>query len=379
FGFISGSGSPAAFLVACCHRRAARATAARLSSASSTGSADDAGIAKSASVPSSSTSVMNVFDRRAKLLQRRRGLLRPERQCCGYLREEMGWRTFDRICDIKRDFSVIVDYGCDSGHIAKHITADMAKRIYQCDWLPEALETAEKSPEVPTHNVLVEGENFFPFAENSLDLVVSSMSLHWINDLPGFFSREILRALKPDGCLLGSTLGGDSLYELRCSLQLAEQERLGGFAPHVSPFTSNADLGALMQNCGYALVSIDVDEIVVRYPSVHDLLTDLRAMGETNAAWNRPLRLNRDVLTAAAAIYDFMYGGEDGEEDSEGQRRRSVPATFQFVNFIGWKPHHSQQKPARRGSASVSLRDLGSVMEKNGGGGGGGTDSKPKS
>ena len=74
------------------------------------------------------------------------------------------------------------------------------------------------------------------FEENSLDLVVSSLSLHWVNDLPGCFNA-IMKSLKPDGVFMASMYGGETLFELRSALQLAESERKGGISPHISPFT----------------------------------------------------------------------------------------------------------------------------------------------
>ena len=92
----------------------------------------------------------------------------------------------------------------------------------------------------------------------------------------------------------------------------------------------------------------DVDEIVVHYPSMFELLHDLRGMGETNCAWTRPLLLRRSVMNAAAAIYHEMYGVEQGAEQGVGPGAgigagdKVIPATFQLLYFIGWKPHESQ-------------------------------------
>ena len=96
--------------------------------------------------------------------------------------------------------------------------------------------------------------------------------------------------------------------------------------------------------CSYIAHVQDVDEIVVHYPSMFELLCDLRGMGETNCAWTRPLLLKRSVMYAAAAIYHEMYGVEQGEElqGGGGGGERVVPATFQLLYFIGWKPHQSQ-------------------------------------
>ena len=74
-----------------------------------------------------------------------------------------------------------------------------------------------------------------PFANDSVDVVTSCLAMHWVNDLPGVF-REVQRILKPDGVFIGAMFGGETLVELRVALQLAETEREGGFAPHISPF-----------------------------------------------------------------------------------------------------------------------------------------------
>jgi len=160
--------------------------------------------------------------------------------------------------------------------------------------------------------------------------------------------------LKNDGCFMGALFGGDTLHELRVSLQLAELERLGGFAPHVSPFTSAQDLGSLLTRSGYVMLTIDVDEIIVSYPSMIELMHDLKGMGESNCAWSRQPMIRRDVLMAACAIYKERFG----DEKSDG-----VPAMFQILHFIAWKPDPSQRKVAERGSGEVSMKDIDKLNE----------------
>ncbi|XP_040002240.1 arginine-hydroxylase NDUFAF5, mitochondrial isoform X4 [Xiphias gladius] len=147
--------------------------------------------------------------------------------------------------------------------------------------------------------------------------------------------------------------GGETLYELRCSLQLAETEREGGFSPRVSPYTAVTDLGNLLGQAGFNMLTVDVDDVQVHYPGIMEVMTDLQGMGESNCAWNRRSLLHRDTILAAAAIYKEMYGNEDG----------SVPATFEILYMIGWKPHESQAKPAKRGSATASFGDLSKISQ----------------
>lgn len=186
--------------------------------------------------------------------------------------------------------------------------------------------------------------------------MISNLALHWLNDLPGIF-KSINNFMKPDGAFLASLFGGETLYELRSSLQLAEQERIGGLASHISPFTKIRDVGALLNRAGFTMLTIDTDEMVIGYPSMFELLHDLKAMGESNAAFNRPLTISRDVLLAASTIYEEMYPKKHPETNENG-----IQATYQVIYFIAWKKHESQPKPLERGSANVSFKDLGKII-----------------
>ena len=202
------------------------------------------------------------------------------------------------------------------------------------------------------------------------------MSLHWINDLPSLLT-QVNHILKPDAPFIAAMLGGDSLYELRTSLQLAEMERRGGVAPRVSPLADVRDIGSLLQRSGFQLLTVDVDDIIIDYPDSFALMQDLQAMGESNAVLARELEpIRRDVLVAADAIYRALHGNADidprgkgisgGEDLAEG----TVPATFRLIYMIGWKEGPNQKKPLARGSGMVSIKD---VLEKGEGGGQGST------
>lgn len=293
----------------------------------------------------SGETIMNVFDRKAKRLQRDRTTVLSDYKVYEYVKEEFGYRLADRVFDIKREFDVLVDLGCGRGYVSKHLLKETVNTIYQCEMSKKMLMQSEVSPEVPTYRMVVD-EEFLPFRHNSLDIVVSCLSLHWVNNLPGCF-RQIHDVLKPDGVFLGCMFGGDTLYQLRVSLQLAETEREGGFAPHISPFTDVRDLGNLLTRAGYNMLTIDIDEMEVVYPSIYELMYDLKGMAENNCAWTRKPLLHRETMKAAAAIYQDMYGTDQG-----------VPATFQVIHFIGWKPHPSQPKPLERGSGQISFKDL---------------------
>jgi SAM-dependent methyltransferase len=184
-----------------------------------------------------------------------------------------------------------------------------------------------------------------PLAAGSVDLVVSALALHAVNDLPGVLA-QIRRALKPDGLLLAAMAGGDTLAELRQAFAAAEAEIEGGLSPRVAPFADLRDAGALLQRAGFALPVTDVDRVVVRYDNAFALMQDLRRMGATNVLVERrraPLR--RATLVRMAEIYAERFADPDGR----------IRATFDIVWLSGWAPHESQQKPLKPGSAKMSL------------------------
>ncbi|ORY91275.1 S-adenosyl-L-methionine-dependent methyltransferase [Syncephalastrum racemosum] len=298
-------------------------------------------------IASPGAAVFQIFNRHVKTRQRDRAALDVEKsRTTDYLKDEIAARVADRLEDIKRDFHTVVDLGSGCGHIVKHVNNTMMQKLVMCDISEKALlRDADQQFPVQVERRVVDEEHL-PFEEDSLDAVVSSLSMHWVNDLPGTLI-QVRKALKPDGVFVGAVFGGDTLFELRTSLQLAETEREGGVSPHVSPMTDSSDMSRLLSRAGFTLTTVDVDEIQVNYPSMFELMDDLKAMGENNAVLSRRAILKRDTLLAAASIYKELHGNPDG----------TIPATFQIIYMIGWKPSASTPLPKKRGSATKSLKD----------------------
>jgi SAM-dependent methyltransferase len=282
---------------------------------------------------------MTVFDRGA--VRRHRDRAAAGIRDHDFLFREAGERLADRLDDISRDFPLALDLGCHGGELGRLLAGRGGiETLVQSDLSP-AMATWAGGLSVAAD------EEFLPFAGETFDAILSCLSLHWVNDLPGAMVQA-RRALKPDGLFLAAMLGEETLTELRQSLAEAEIAGEGGLSPRVSPFTDVRDAGALLQRAGFALPVVDSDTITISYADPLRLMGDLRGMGETNAvAERRKGFMRRATLMAALDHYRKTFADDDGR----------VPATFQVITLTAWAPHESQQKPLRPGSARERLAD----------------------
>lgn len=290
---------------------------------------------------------MEIFDR--GLVRRNRNRAAATLSDHDFLLNRTMDGLIDRLKDIKRDFPFALLIG---GRGAERSLATLKEAGGIRDLI--LMDSAE--------NCLPEGalrlhadEEFFPFRENALDMVLSNLTLHTVNDLPGTLLR-IRTSLKPDGVFLASLLGGRTLHELRQSMMQAEITVKGGASPHIAPFADKRQMGALLQRAGFALPVVDSDIVTVTYDDPLKLMRDLRFMGEGNCLTDRSRTPpGKALMNEAVRLYREKFTEDDGR----------VRATFEIIHLIGWAPHASQQKPLRPGSAKNRLADALKTQEHN--------------
>lgn len=279
-----------------------------------------------------------VFDRRAVRRHRDRAARRLTAH--DFLFREAASRLAERLDDVHRTFPLALELGAHGRILASELAERRGiETLVRCDVSAQMLRSGcSKKTSTPA---VVSDEEYLPFAPATFDLIISCLSLHWVNDLPGALIQA-RRCLKPDGLFLAAMFGSDTLVELRRALIEAELAESGGAGPRISPFTDIRDAGALLQRAGFALPVVDVDSITVSYRSALDLMRDLRGMGEANAAAERRRSFTRrSTILRAAAIY----------ADHHADASHRIPATFQILTLTGWAPDPAQQKPLRPGAA----------------------------
>jgi SAM-dependent methyltransferase len=289
---------------------------------------------------------MTVFDRRQ--VRRHRDRAATFAADCAFLHDHVGDQLVDRLFDVVRDFPIAVELGCHAGGLGARLIGQKGV---------ERLVSADFSPRLAGNGAglcLAADEEWLPFAEQSVDLVMAPLSLHWTNDLPGALI-QINRTLKPDGLFLGALLGGDTLFELRRAVLEVEADMLGGVSPRLSPLTEVRDAGGLLQRAGLALPVVDRETVTVTYDHPLKLIADLRGMGETCANLERRREIPpRGFWPAVAERYASLFAESDGR----------VPATFEVLYLSGWAPAPGQQRPLRPGSAQSRLAEALGTTER---------------
>lgn len=290
--------------------------------------------------PTTSSQPQQVFDR--KRLQRRRNRIAADFARFSFLKEVAAADIMERLAEVNRSFPRVLDLGAHDGSLTRLLRQDArVSEVYSSDIARNFSGLS-----------VVADEEMLPFADASFDLVVSALSLHWVNDLPGALV-QIRRILKPDGLFVGVLLGGRTLTELRTVLLRAEEERRGGAAMRVSPVVDVVEGARLLQRTGFAMPVADGDRRTIRYADPTGLLADLKGMGETACLASSAGPLSRATLTRALELYKHAYSDADGR----------VRATFELVTLSGWAPAPDQPRAKRPGSATVRLADALGVQE----------------
>jgi SAM-dependent methyltransferase len=256
---------------------------------------------------------MLIFDRDAVRLHRERAAATVDR-VADVLRDAAE-RLLDRLDDTNRRFVDALDVG-GRGVVAP-LLRERGMRVVSCDLSPR-MAALNGGPCVAAD------EEFLPFGPRSFDLIVASLSLHWVNDLPGAL-LQLRQALRPEGLLLASLPALGTLAEWRAALMEAETELAGGVSPRVSPFPELRDCAHLLQRAGFTLPVADVEDIRLLYADPFALLTDLRAAGEANAVRHR----SRSVPVRA------LFPAALARLPVEGDR---VAVTLRMAVMTGWAP-----------------------------------------
>ncbi|CAN5287017.1 methyltransferase domain-containing protein [soil metagenome] len=276
-------------------------------------------------------SVPRIFDK--ALRARRRDRAAAHFAAHDFLYEAAAEEMLDRLADVSRTFSDALVIGAPTPTLpaalrARGLTVTVAD--------PGAIFADAQG------GVMVDEDSLLPFAAESFDIILNCGTLESVNDVPGFL-LQVRGLLRPDGLLLAAFVGAGSLPALRAALLAADGDKP---AQRIHPQIDVRSAGDLLSRAGFTMPVADIQALRVGYASLFGLIGDLRGMGAAQCLVSAPPPLTRTALARAAERFAL-------EAEPDGRVRER----FEIVHISGWRPDPSQPKPARRGSATVSLAE----------------------
>jgi malonyl-CoA O-methyltransferase len=303
--------------------------------------------------------LQRIFDRRADAFD-----------AVAFLPREIAQRMNERLDYIKVSPAGVLDAGCGAGDdlpalrarfpeapvfgvdVSGAMLARAGRReVAQTDWrrwLPASLGRAlgQRGPRVALADF-----SALPFAAGAFDLIWSNLALHW-HSRPDAVFPEWQRVLRVNGLLMFSTLGPDTLRELRAAY--AQAEAALGIAPagaRVIDFVDMHDLGDMLVESGFEIPVMDQEVLTVTYQSADSLLADVRRWGAYPFERAAPSGATRRFRRALGDALDARRRG-DG----------TIPLTFEVIYGHAWK---AVPRTTPEGHGIVRLEDIGKGRPKN--------------
>ncbi len=245
---------------------------------------------------------------------------------------EVQERLVDRLSFIKCQPAIIVDIGCGDGTLLNALRPLYPTAHYV------GLDLAISRLDNRNMTSVCADAHQLPFADHSIDLIISSLALHWTLDLEKVLG-EISRVLKPQGLLMFSTLGPDTLLPL--TKAFGEDT-----AQHVLPFYDMHDIGDGLLRNHFVDPVMDAEHITVNYSTTQRLFDDLRAMGETQL-----LSTRRKTLTGKKRWQQML------EKLIKQKNDNALPIPFEIIYGHAW----GAEKPKTTSSGRefrVSIADI---------------------
>ena len=284
---------------------------------------------------------MSRYQKENKILFNRKKLRRFRDRAMTYdipnfIYEHTAQDLSSRLDEINRDFNSILILTKNKNFISDKLLA----RKIRDPLIVSPLSLSNKRA------IMIEDEENLPFQDNSFDLILSDLMLHTSNNLKTSLEK-IHALLKPDGLMLCTMFGSETLSELKSCLLRAEEQLKEKVYPRINPFADIRAAGDILQSSGFKLCVVDDTTIKVNSKDVNQLVKLIRSMGENNSINIDKPNISRNIWNKTSEFMKDITPEVDG-----------VISTFEILTLTGWKYHEGQPKPLKPGSAQISLADF---------------------
>lgn len=236
------------------------------------------------------------------------------------LQREIGQRLLERLDTMRIQPRTLLDLGCGTGLALDDLCQRYRKaRVIGLDFATGMLARARRRGHWRNRPRALCGDiDRLPLADDSVDLIFSNATLQWSNDLEACFA-ELYRVLRPNGLLLFTTFGPDTLIELRHAWAEADD------GPHVAHFIDMHDIGDALTRARFADPVMDCERLTLTYAEVKDLMADMKSLGTQNRLASR-----QRGLTTRARLGHMTAAYEQFRQDGR------LPSTWEVIYGHAW-------------------------------------------
>ena len=241
----------------------------------------------------------------------------PAYDDAAFLQKQVSQRMLERLDYIQLQPEVVLDIGCGTGSGLRALKKRFKKsRVLGMDFAEGMIQQARTRSRLPWQRPLLAVADLeaLPLGPDSIDLVFSNLTLQWCSDLLQVFSG-VFNVLRPDGLFHFSTLGPDTLHELRASWAEVDEY------PHVMHFPDMHIVGDALVGAGFADVVMDVERVTMTYDSPREAVESLRAIGA----------VNRDVGRARGLLGPGQWKRMINAYEQFRQEDGRYPVTYEVV------------------------------------------------
>lgn len=258
-----------------------------------------------------------------------------------FLYRATGERLLSRLDYMRCNPQVILDAGCGLGNLSEKLLECYPKaQIVALDFSENMMKIGKENHVAPSINRVIGNMLNLPLQSESVDMIFANQSIQDVEDLTGLF-LAFHRVLKPEGVLLFSTLGPDTLKELKAAWSSVDTYG------HIREWKDLHVLGDALMSQQFIQPVMDREEIVVHYKSPATLLKDLKDQGSYNV---HPLR-RKGLMGVDARDYLF-YQLEQQKKDEK------IALTYEVVYGQAWRGENRSTYNAQTGETSFSLDKL---------------------
>lgn len=246
-----------------------------------------------------------------------------------FIQREIGERLFERLSYMKLSPQHILDVGCGTGYFTRALKKKYAKaKVSGVDIAEGMIQVAVNSNGwFNKCHYQCADMDALPFDDNSIDLLFSNLAIQWSSDTQQTFA-EFSRVIKPGGLIIFTTLGPDTLIELKQAWQAVDR------GVHVNEFIDMHDVGDDMMRAGISQPVMDMEKLVFKYDTVRAIFQDLKGIGAHNINQGRPGGLMSKGKWQAMLSHYQTFQSDD----------QQFPATYEVIYGHGWGQETKTEK-----------------------------------